>query len=367
MMRRLVLPLAFVARVSPAGAQQVADPPAGLRSLGTTVVEETDTLFLTRPASMVLGSGGHAYLVEVGEARVLDVGPTGRIERVFGRQGQGPGEFRTPANLALSGDTLLAVYDAGQKRLALIDTRRWSLVHQTTLLAGRPQPFVFDGSDLLMPHWDHDARQSVARASTANGAFSDAQGSVPAIVLRMPLLLPEGAAFPDMALGVSGNRVFAMYEVASSLYTWTRTDRQVREIPLPIVRRRGTSDEYFAAILRDPTSLTPASMFDRSIPVLIAPVASDVIGVVTMDAKVEGQEWHALHHLTLYDQRTGRVCPDLPIPAAHAKGALMKDPLPIVAIRGDTLALLERVGNGTVVLRRFRVQPTACADWRTVP
>lgn len=90
-----------------ASAFSQSTAPRGLRPLEPVQIQETDTLFLSRPAQMVLGLHGHVYVTEVREARVLDVGPSGRIERVFGRKGRGPGEFESPIAIAASGDTLL--------------------------------------------------------------------------------------------------------------------------------------------------------------------------------------------------------------------------------------------------------------------
>jgi len=49
--------------------------------------------------------------------------------------------------------------------------------------------------------------------------------------------------------------------------------------------------------------------------------------------------------------------------------ALMKDPLPIVALRGDTLVLLEQAvdqgGDPVQLLRRYRIEPSQC-DWSAI-
>ena len=110
-------------------------------------------------------------------------------------------------------------------------------------------------------------------------------------------------------------------------------------------------------------------IFDRSAPVAIAPVSPDIVAIVTMDVKVDADKWTGVHFVTLYDRRRDRVCVDLEVPASRVPVALAKDPLPIVALRGDTLALLELTetptGDPTQTLRRYRIDPSSC-EWTAI-
>jgi hypothetical protein len=99
---------------------------------------------------MALGPRGHLYLTEGRETRVLDIGPTGRIERVFGRKGRGPGEFESPTALATSGDTLLAVYDHATKRVTFVDIPLWKLKRVSPLLTQWPPVINFANGDLMV-------------------------------------------------------------------------------------------------------------------------------------------------------------------------------------------------------------------------
>ena len=176
-------------------------------------------------------------------------------------------------------------------------------------------------------------------------------------------------AFWNSTFAPIGDDVFALYEVSNSLFRWRRGAREAREIALPVIRRRGIPPGLFESLFRDPASATPAKMFDRSAPVAIAQVSGGILAIVMMDVKVEGEQWNAVHHVTLYDSRREQVCADLPVPASRTKVALGKDPLPVVALRGDTLALLEQAedatGDPVQLLRRHRIEPSQCA-WRPI-
>jgi hypothetical protein len=312
---------------------------------------------------MVLGPRGHLFLTEGRETRVLDIGPTGRIERVFGRKGRGPGEFESPTAVATSGDTILAVYDHAIKRVTFVDIPGWKLRRISPLLTQWPPEIRFAGNDLMVTTWDFGTKTSIAKVGEETGALEERQGVIPSLGEQTQLLIT--GAFWNSTFAPVGDEIYAMYEVSSSLYRWKRGAREGREITIPVVRRRGIPAGLFESLLRDPAKATPAMMFDRSAPVAIAPVSNDIVAVVTMDVKVEGDTWSGTHYVTLYDRRRDRLCVDLPVPASRMKVAMGKDPLPHVALRGDTLALLEQAespaGDPIHLLRRYRIEPSQCA------
>lgn len=366
---RLVIGL-FLASLSGIAVTQGAQsaPPRGLRPLEAVRVHETDSLFLSRPFYMVLGGRGHVFVMEGREARVLDIGPSGRIERVFGQNGRGPGEFVSPTSMAISGDTLLAVYDHATKRVTVIDVSRWTLRGVAPLLAQWPPVIKFAGRDLLVTTWDFETNTSIAKAAESTGTLEERQGIIPSLGAQTQMLIT--GAFWNSTFAAVGDEIFAMYEVSNSLYRWKRGARVASEVALPVLRRRGIPPRFFETLLRDPTHVTPTMMWDRSVPVTIGQVSEDIVAVVTMDVKVDGDTWSGIHHVTLYDHRRSRFCVDLPVPASRLKVALGKDPLPIVALRGDTLALIEQAsaagGDPVQILRRYRIEPSQC-EWSSIP
>ena len=298
---------------------------------------------------------------------MLDIAPSGRIERVFGRKGRGPGEFESPTAMTMVGDTLLAVYDHAAKRVTFVDIRRWTLQRVSPLLTQWPPAIKFSNGDLLVTTWDFETKTSIARAVEGTGALDERQGVIPSLGAQTQMLIT--GAFWNSAFTPVRDQIFAMFEVSNSLYAWKRGAREAREIVLPVVRRRGVPPGFFETLLQDPAKATPAMMYDRSSPVALAPVSDDIVGIVTMDVKVDADKWSGIHYLTLYDNRRNRVCADVQVPASRVKVALMKDPLPIVALRGDTLVLLEQAvdqgGDPVQLLRRYRIEPSQC-DWSAI-
>ena len=76
---------------------------------------------LTQVAGMAVGPSDQLYVADASEGRIGVYDSAGRLAGVFGRPGEGPGEFRRLASIGVLGDTLWAV-DQGLRRVVLFDT-----------------------------------------------------------------------------------------------------------------------------------------------------------------------------------------------------------------------------------------------------
>ncbi|MES2303964.1 MAG: 6-bladed beta-propeller [Gemmatimonadota bacterium] len=100
--------------------------PASTRGPTVTVV---DSVAIAEPDSLPLGnyawpvarrSNGELFVLDPGVHKVLRFDRTGKLAGVIGREGEGPGELRSPLMIALlPGDTLLAVVDPNRSRLVV--------------------------------------------------------------------------------------------------------------------------------------------------------------------------------------------------------------------------------------------------------
>jgi DNA-binding beta-propeller fold protein YncE len=70
-----------------------------------------------QPAAVAVDDDGEIFVLEAG-ARIQKFNPRGRLLKVWGREGAGPGELRQPQDLALGPDGLLYVADTGNDRIA---------------------------------------------------------------------------------------------------------------------------------------------------------------------------------------------------------------------------------------------------------
>lgn len=365
--RRSVLGL-FTLMSSAAMHTATAQIPAGLRDLSTVRIVESDSLFLARPIEITLGPGGHVFVTEAKEARVLDIGPSGRIERAFGRQGRGPGEFVSPSTLAVGGDSLLIVFDRGQRRVTYVRLPSWTLGPIVLLPEAWPPTMRVVNGAVLVRSYDWDSKTSLAQLDSA-GTLVDREGVIPEIGLKYPMLIQ--GAFPRAVFTVIGAKVFAMFEVSPSLYEWERGSRTAREIDVPAPRRRGVRTSLFEQMLQNPNSPRMGELiYDRSIPFALEAITDSLLAIVTMDLTITKDSKTVVYHLTLVDVQRRRVCPDLLIPLSRTRMPVT-DPAPLAAVRGDTLVILDEVadahGEPGPALRRFRIEPSRCGQWIALP
>jgi hypothetical protein len=299
---------------------------------------------------------------------VLDIGPDGVIEKAFGRQGRGPGEFVSPSTLAVAGDSLLLVFDRGQRRITSIKMPSWTLGPIVPLPEAWPPTMRVVNGVVLVRSYDWDSKTSLAQLDSA-GTLVNREGVIPEIGLKYPMLIQ--GAFPRAVFTIIGTQVFAMFEVSPSLYEWRRGTRTAREIDIPAPRRRGVRTSNFEQMLQAPNSPRIGELiYDRSIPFALEAITSSLLAIVTVDLTITKDSKTVVYHLTLLDVQRRRVCPDLVIPLSRPR-MQVTDPAPLAAVRGDTLVILDEVrdsrGEPGPALRRFRIEPNRCGQWIALP
>jgi hypothetical protein len=89
-------------------------------SLGGTD-DGPDAFFRVFPTSIGVDSLGNLYVLDAGQFSVSVFDRSGRHLRSFGRQGQGPGEFGFPSDMAVTSAGEVAVHDFARRALVLFD------------------------------------------------------------------------------------------------------------------------------------------------------------------------------------------------------------------------------------------------------
>jgi hypothetical protein len=214
----------------------------------------------------------------------------------------------------------------------------------------------------MVRSWDLESKTSFATLDLA-GEVQGREGVIPEVGLKHPMLI-RGVPL-ETPVAVSGNDVFAMFEISPSLFHWTRGSRTATEIPVPKLRRRGVTEAFFDALMQNPAGAQEV-FWNRSIPVAVEAVTPDLVALVTVDVTVEGQMWAVAFHLTLVDRRQSRACVDIALPASRTP-VDVRDPKPVVSLRGDRLTVLEyvsdRAGEQVPMISRYRIAPDACTNW----
>jgi len=82
--------------------------------------ESNEESILFRASQYLMGEDGYFYVNDRGNTRIAVFGPDGKYVRSFGRDGDGPGEFRSP-NLLWIRDNNVAVFDMRNRRTSLFN------------------------------------------------------------------------------------------------------------------------------------------------------------------------------------------------------------------------------------------------------
>ncbi|MEZ4387827.1 MAG: 6-bladed beta-propeller [Candidatus Krumholzibacteriia bacterium] len=82
---------------------------------------DDDDVLLGQITVVISGPDGEIFALDTQLAHVLVFGPDGTYRRTLGREGEGPGEFRQPIGMFLTGDGRLAVQQAFPGRLVYVD------------------------------------------------------------------------------------------------------------------------------------------------------------------------------------------------------------------------------------------------------
>lgn len=153
---------------------------------------------------MAVTSTGSFFLFDYSDTQIRRYDASGRFAGLVGRSGAGPGEYRQILGMAVQGDSVLLVYDPGNRRITAYDTsgtyRRVISVSRGTFFG--PQAFFLDEAGMVY-----------VRASRLNGPR---EGSgIPTQYLRMDQsgairdsisLPPEGPNGPFVLITADGAR-----------------------------------------------------------------------------------------------------------------------------------------------------------------
>ena len=117
------------AGIRPIPAQQVVQLPAADRPLGWTAPEvftvgddevRAEEQF-SRITATAFDTRDNLYVLDGDVGRIAVFDRTGTLVRQFGRKGEGPGELRFPAAMAVTVDGLVVVLDPGNRALVVYD------------------------------------------------------------------------------------------------------------------------------------------------------------------------------------------------------------------------------------------------------
>ncbi|WP_373071011.1 hypothetical protein [Gemmatimonas sp.] len=312
----------------------VTDGTTAITLIDSVAVVETDSVFVGRPNAITLDAAGRVYISDAAAKRVLRVERDGSGLTPITRVGAGPGEVQRPSSLAMVGDSVLAVYDGGQRRVVLFN--RESMAARGSIATGGFATSIRSWrKGLVVGALMVDSLTAFALLAN-NTAVPQRGGSVPRIYLENP---PIAQAFGTVEVARDDSTVVGVFEGSGTAYRWHLRSKQIDSAVLTASTRRGARPEVLLELMRNP-SKAPTLMFTWSFPMLVGMLSQDRSAVVTYDPTLSGSNFTGPAHVQVVDWRTRLSCREVLLPvSAEIPGRY--------AMRGDTLtALVQHADSG---------------------
>ena len=262
----------------PAGAQEVIELPAEDRRLepvfeevyrvGSLSGEDWEQFGNLRMVGFDGAGQLYIYIFDSQDDRIFVVSPNGEFVRAFGRQGDGPGEFRSPDGLAVMRDGRVAIADIGHLAYHLFDARgeferrirmpsEPGELRLTELLpdpggqavfsvvGGQALGFVVGGSVRTTPHTTRPVERVMltaevaAKDTVAEGWLPDGDPNSPPI--GDPMGLPPQKTFgplmlagvlPDGSVAFSDSTAYVVKIARPGVGLWRILKRPLQPIPV---------------------------------------------------------------------------------------------------------------------------------------
>ena len=295
-------------------------------------ITESEQLYVGMPNDVAAGANGTVFISDVKEHRVLRVDATGHPS-IVASNGGGPGEVTQPIGLAVVGDSMLAVKNAGQRMIALFDLApvrfrgNLPVAFRTSAISSWKGSLVLSA---MVPDSMH------AFALVADSTHPPMRGgSVPEIYRRLP---PIAQAFGTVLLSRDDSTVSGVFEASNTMYRWHLGRTATDSVVLSATTRRGAKPAVLEALMRDPTKIE--LVYTWSFPMLLATQSGERTAVVFSDLAVSKGKFTGPSYVQMVDWRRRVSCREfaLPVPA---------DVPPRFAMRGDTLIAVVQHADST--------------------
>lgn len=264
------------------------------------VLEETDQAMTVLPMVSV-GALGEFLLAEPQEGQVNVYDTAGRLLRVVGRRGEGPGEFRAPISARKTLDGGIMVAEVMLSRLTLYPP--WGSGEPEVLAS--PLPLVVGAQDLggsryllsgqvmtdRQPHllhiWDREADE-VERSFMPIGVPEESR--------------PYAASYTSVDAVPEGDTIWAVWALSDTLYKFDRDGGVLERFPLSLPRPMGVLPGAEAGVITDPRARQAAAESLTQVNSVFL-LGDDALVVQTMQARGFDAVWD----LIIVDRQGARL------------------------------------------------------------
>ncbi len=343
---------------------ETARPVARVAAVDTLL--ESDTIYVARVSRAYMAPDGRTFVTDQVQRRVLEFASDGALLRVFGRSGDGPGEFRGPTAMSVWGRDSLVVTDLTNRRVSVFRQSDGQFLWHANGL-GSVSSLGPVGSRLIVASLSPDSFTTVGILEPGSRTLRPAL-PLPDSLLRHQLGI---ASFPRSVVGVSATHVVTAVLWSDVVSVFDSALAPQFSFVVPRRTRRAIPVDLAAALrpvanTSGRSTLMPALI---SIEVLrngwLAFVHKEWIappGGISDPTRVAIEAtMHA--YVTVVDLSARRACADIELPTDWSEN-------PQFISVGETIAGVGHVvgasARPTLEVRKFELQLDEC-DWAPLP
>ncbi len=221
------------------------------------VLEETGQAMTVLPM-VSAGAPGEFLLAEPQEGQVNVYDTAGRLLRVVGRRGEGPGEFRAPISARRTREGGIVVADVMLSRLTLFPSGG----NGEPEVMASPLPLVVGAQDLGGSRYLLSGQVMSERQPRLLHIWDRETGEIERSFL--PIGVPEesrpyAASYTSVDAIVEGDTIWAVWALSDTLYKLHRDGAVLKRFPLSLPRPMGVLPGAEAGVITEPRARQAAA------------------------------------------------------------------------------------------------------------
>ncbi len=360
--------LCLIVGCSASANERGQGPGPSLALLDSVILEENDTLYLGRPAvSFTVDDRGAIYIPDEFWNRVVRFHPDGRIDRTIGKEGSGPGEFRSLSQGTTLADTL--ILQPTSRTIQIFD-RRTGRYYMGRRTQGTISHGVARGGKVIFANFDYYSQRGILALSVPELLTPDSARLAEPLASNLVPWPQEYIDYPDLmtfnrsAFAAWADTMLVGYSGVDYLTLHTIDGVPLDTVQIPARLRTGNPKEAFKVFsFRNPDLDEQMRAISALKDIWRLPNGTFVLWFQDGWTEPMGTGVHvfgrAFISLLSADRRSACVDTPLPFPGTE---------WPRIAVHGDTLFALDQVpllddsSRVTSVIRRYLIDDTGC-EW----
>ncbi len=334
--------------------------------LDSTILSESDSLYVARPGGLAIGEAGELYVVDFFQNHVVRFGVDGRAIQTYPRSGAQSGGVGSVAAPVLLLKSLVGVLDYQPRVVRFFDRQSGEYVGLRPY-AGLATSVYVAGDLVWMGDIDSATGYAVSRWEPPTRLELSATRVTAAPIAPDFAPLPREYRESEVLRGVYGlvyavpwsDTVAVGFAATNYVVRYTAAGRLVDTLFVPAVRRRGTPRDFEARV--NSRRLEIAEIFSLASGLFgVSRTKEGSILLVHFDSQIEGSLISSRVFVSLVAPKRRVACVDTELPVSQVAQ-------PVVALRADTVYLLEQrlrraATGGVTTVKRYLVRSDSC-DW----